>query len=427
VTFRRLAAWSAVVLTGLLAAAGTAHAAVTPFSASYAALGSGSSCTEQKPIEGNEPAGGGRHPVLVYLHATGGEIGGGDWKAITEQAAQRGFVAAAPTYASLSTGGSPARIDDHAHCIFGDASSASALSVVCSRPTADCGKGVVVAGHSQGGMIAGRAANHAAGVSAAFIMSVPGPAIASALAVPAGTRKLPNSRVRAVVGARDVTSGYASINAITGRSCTTNDCLAADGSGWYAVQDSEVEDGEADHCFFHVGGCYNSFKPADPGWLGPSKWGLRSALDFLERFTSGSGTGSGGDSSGSGQTGGGSGGTSGTGGGGGAGAAPSASGGRIRAARVIGRRVTVRHGRVKLHLVCPDQPASTGRVWVRTRAGRLLGSRTFTCAAGGGRRTITLRVKGSHGALRAAKLSVTVRMRVAGSGSRRSVRTVVAR
>jgi hypothetical protein len=281
-------------------------------------------------------------------------------------------------------------------------------------------------------MIAGRAANHAAGISAAFIMSVPGPAIAPALAVPLGTRKLPDSRVRAVVGARDVTSGYASLNAITGRSCTTNDCLAADGSGWYAVQDSEVEDGEADHCFFQVGGCFNFYKPVDPidpGWLGPSRWGLRSALDFLERFVTGTGTVSGGDGGGSDQTGGsgGSAGTSGTSGGDSGGASLRTAAPRTRAARVIDRRVTVRHGRVKLHLVCPDQRAGAGRVWVRTKTGRLLGSRTFTCTTGGGRRTVGLRVKGSRAALRAAKLSVTVRVRVAGSVSRRSVRAVVAR
>ena len=44
---------------------------------------------------------------------------------------------------------------------------------------------------------------------------------------------------------------------VTGHTCTTtNNCFSADGSGWYAVQDSEVFDGEADHCFhFYSGGC----------------------------------------------------------------------------------------------------------------------------------------------------------------------------
>lgn len=102
------------------------------------------------------------------------------------------------------------------------------------------------------------------------------------LAPPRGSRVLPDAALRMTVGRRDIVN-YDTVNAITGRSCSTPNCLGADGSGWYAVQDAEVADGAADHCFHFIsGGCYGRQAPFDPGWRPGSRlpWALDPALEW---------------------------------------------------------------------------------------------------------------------------------------------------
>ena len=222
--------------------------------------------------------------MFVYVHAHSGDFAT-EWRIVAQEAARLGFVAVAPRYTSLLTVTKPG-VEGHGRCIFGTQPT-SALSKICARADADCSKGVVVSGLSLGATIAARAANFAPQVRAASLIGTFQSFETWMLAPPNGTRALPNNALRMTFGRRDVTN-YETVNALTGQACSTPNCLAADGSGWYAVQDSEVADGSADHCFhFYAGGCYGVEEPFDPGWRPPSRlpWALDPALEWARSRT----------------------------------------------------------------------------------------------------------------------------------------------
>src|SRR3954451_13491878 len=106
---------------------------------------------------------------------------------------------------------------------------------------------------------------------------------------PSGTRALPGSALRIVDGLADVPPDRRDeLNDVTGQSCDTAafDCLAPDGSGWYVVQNDQVANGLADHCFFMGGSDWTSCTPTpafDPTWLTSTTepWALQPALDWL--------------------------------------------------------------------------------------------------------------------------------------------------
>jgi pimeloyl-ACP methyl ester carboxylesterase len=257
-------------------------------------------CTESQPIYGSEPAAAGTYPVLLYMHGTYADWGGNqEGQRVVALAAAQGFVAPAPTYDSWLTL-SPNGVDRHAQCMFSPAASANAVAQVCARAKADCSRGILVAGFSQGGAIAARAANFSGDVRAAWVMGVSGPAISAALAAPAGTRVLPDDRVRIDVGEADVdttdaTTGKVTgmqlnaLNAVSGSGCSTPSCLRPDGSGYYVVQNSDVADGVADHCYWQSVATQNPANSCvwtptfDPGFPPPSTkpWSLPANLDWL--------------------------------------------------------------------------------------------------------------------------------------------------
>src|ERR1700744_4081106 len=124
--------------------------------------------------------------------------------------------------------------------MFSQKASTNVISYACSLPEADCSGGVGVSGFSQGGAIAVVAANYDSRVKAAWVMGVNGPTPAMGLAPPAGTRVLPDDKIRDDLGQLDVTGGGGSpldtsaLTALTGDSCgTTYNCLQPDGSGYY--------------------------------------------------------------------------------------------------------------------------------------------------------------------------------------------------
>jgi len=259
------------------------------------------SCTYSQQIYGSEPAAPGRYPVMLYMHGTLADSGANvEGQGIVESAAAHGFLAAAFTYDSwvVST---PVAVDGNAKCMFSPGSNGNALAQVCARPKADCSRGVVVAGFSAGGAIAVRARNFAPQVRAAWVMGVNGPVIEEALAAPAGTRALPNERLRINVGrsdveVRDPTTGQVSgidltaLNKLTGLSCSTSPCLRSDGSGYFVVEHSEVADGVADHCYWlsvspEIPSNSCTYTPTfDPGFRPPSTtpWSLITNLDWLQ-------------------------------------------------------------------------------------------------------------------------------------------------
>lgn len=245
-------------------------------------------CTQSQPIYGSEPSAPGRYPVLVYLHGILADWGGNvEGRRVAELAARQGFVTAAFTFESWvvnSIGG----IDGNARCMFSPGSSGNALANICARPKADCSRGVVVAGFSAGGAIAARARNFAPQVRAAWLLGVNGPAMSEALAAPAGSRALPNNRIRMFVGRSDV-GDLTALNRLTGRNCSASPCVGPDGSGYYVVQHSEVADGVADHCWWQsvnpvvpTNSC--TWSPTfDPGFVPPSgaPWSLTANLNWL--------------------------------------------------------------------------------------------------------------------------------------------------
>jgi hypothetical protein len=108
-----------------------------------------------------------------------------------------------------------------------------------------------------------------------------------------GSRALSSARLRAVNGEADgfmggnETSVRGQLQELTGRSCSTPSCLAADGSGWYIVKHAEVSDGNAEHCYMRAtGGCNGSQNSLDQKWLnGTYNWSADPNLQWLSGYT----------------------------------------------------------------------------------------------------------------------------------------------
>ena len=248
---------------------------------------------------GNEPTQAGKYPVYVFLHGTYAAYNGPEAAVFTSHMANRGFVAASVHYddfAAFTNNG----LNKNSACIFRESNPSSAIAKLCSRPKADCSKGIVVSGFSQGAAIALRARNQDARVRGAYLLGMNeessvenGARLQSATAMPAGSRQLPNERIRIIDGASDApVDRRDELNLQTGAACAvmSSDCLNPNtGAGWYVVQDSQVADGVADHCYFHGGGggawgCKVN-PPFDPTWLTSSTqpWALEPSLNWLAR------------------------------------------------------------------------------------------------------------------------------------------------
>jgi hypothetical protein len=272
------------------------------FSGSYASersiWGGVRDCANVKPFIGSEPDINGRFPVFVYLPPPVIPYDGAESRPIIDAAMRKGFVAASVPIAEWQ--GYADGIDGNSRCIFDTTSSRSLLAQLCARPKADCSQlGVVVSGFSEGAAVAIRARNHDPRVRAAYLLGFNeardwwGNTDRWRMSVvpPAGTRVLPNDRIRIVDGMDDApVDRRDELNDQTGRMCavTSFDCLAADGSGWYVVQHSQVADGYSDHYYFHEWRPAYS-PPFDPTWIGSTTapWALQPNLDWLRRLTQG--------------------------------------------------------------------------------------------------------------------------------------------
>lgn len=268
----------------------------TAFTATYTGQGSGSSvCGATFNITGQEPSGAGTFPVFIYTIGTGESATNASATAAVASMAGRGFVAATVAYNSGTFSGC-STISGKARCIFNGGSATSALSRLCARPKADCSKGVVVGGFSQGAVIATLARNFDSRVQAAWGM---GDGVQYSIfnltsCMGNGNRTLPSSRLRAVDGERDQFIGpnagnvRSQFQTLTGLSCGTGtNCLQANGSGWYIVQNAQVGDGSADHCYMRrTGDCGGSQNSLDAAWqTGTDPWTMNANLDWLNTFT----------------------------------------------------------------------------------------------------------------------------------------------
>jgi hypothetical protein len=269
----------------------------TGFTATYTGQGSGAStCNSTFNITGQEPSTTGTFPVFIYMVGTSETFTNASATAAVAGMASRGYVAATVAYNSGTFSGC-STISGKARCIFNPASSTSAISTLCARAKADCTKGVVVGGFSQGAVMATLAKNFDNRVEAAWGM---GDGVIYSIfnltsCMANGNRALPSNRLRVVDGEKDQFIGPTASNVrsqfqtLTGLSCGTSafECLQSNGSGWIIVQNAQIGDRSADHCYMRrTGDCSGSQTSLDQNWqTGADAWELNANLDWLTGFT----------------------------------------------------------------------------------------------------------------------------------------------
>jgi predicted esterase len=233
--------------------------------------------------------------VFIYTVGTTETWDNGQAMAAVAEMAAKGFVAAAVQYDS-SAFGTCSQILSKASYIYNSGSSNSAVAKLCARAKADCSKGVVTAGFSQGSIIAINARNYDSRVRAAYGMGAhnyySGYTMNSCMN--AGSYTLNKNNVRIVNGEVDAFPGgtastvRSSSQSVAGKTCssTSYECLNSNGSGWIMVRNSAVGDGQADHCYQRAtAGCSGSQNSLDNAWRnGSANWGVKANLTWLAGF-----------------------------------------------------------------------------------------------------------------------------------------------
>lgn len=271
--------------------------AQTNFASTYnGASTTGGSCSMSYSIAGVEPSGTGPYPVFIYLVGTSETYNNAAAMAAVNDMAGKGYIAATVDYAA-SQFGTCSVLSGKSSCVFNPNSALSAVSQLCSRAKADCSKGIVVGGFSQGSILALLAKNYDARVQAAYGIGMSNVYSAYDLStcVSNGKRSLPSDRLRAVDGERDNFAGgtqsavQSSLQNVTGLTCAAGStaCTTANGSGWIIVKNSQVEDGSADHCYMRASGdCFGSQNSLDGNWNnGTANWSKDANLQWLTNFT----------------------------------------------------------------------------------------------------------------------------------------------
>ncbi|HJV50344.1 MAG TPA: hypothetical protein VJ652_02730 [Noviherbaspirillum sp.] len=293
--FRNLIVAGAL-LSGVLLS-GVAWSQTTAFAATYnGASVFGGSCGSTYNISGVEPSATGTYPLFIYMVGTSESYNNAAAMAAVNAMAAKGYVAASVDYAT-SQFGNCSVLSSKSSCIFSPNSSVSAVSQLCSRAKADCSKGIVVAGFSQGSVLALLAKNYDARVQASYGMGMSNVYATYNLSscVSDGNRTLQSDRLRAVDGERDNFAGglqsavQSSLQNVTGMACKSGSyaCLNRNGSGWIIVKNTQVADRSADHCYMRKSGdCLGSQNSNDAGWeAGSDNWELNANLQWLTNFT----------------------------------------------------------------------------------------------------------------------------------------------
>lgn len=271
--------------------------AQTSFAGMYNGAGtSGGTCSSSYAISGVDPAGTGPFPVFIYLVGTSETYTNATAMAAVNAMAAKGYVAATIDYAA-SQFGTCSVLSAKSSCAFNPNSTLSAVSQICSRAKADCSKGIVVGGFSQGSVLALLAKNFDARVQAVYGTGMSNVYSTYDLSscVSNGNRTLPSDRLRAVDGERDNFAGgtqagvQSALQKVTGRTCTAGSysCMNANSSGWVIVKNSEVRDASADHCYTRASGdCFGSQNSVDSNWnTGAASWAKDPNLQWLTNFT----------------------------------------------------------------------------------------------------------------------------------------------
>jgi hypothetical protein len=287
-----LRAGFALVVTTLT----TAAFAQTSFSATYKG-GSTSSCGTTFSIAGKEPTASGKYPVYIHIGGTGEPYNGAWASAAVDAMAAKGFVAATVQYDNGSFG-TCTTISTRAKCIFNGANANSAIAKLCARAKADCSKGVVTGGLSQGSIISVLSGNYDSRIRASMGQGT-GSTYTIAYNLEScmanGKHTTPGDRLRIINGERDMFVGGTEAIArsqatlVTGRSCPlATECFGSNGSGWAVVKDYQVNDLYADHCFMGLG-TYGAqctgIAAVDTNYrYGSGAWALPATTNWLKSF-----------------------------------------------------------------------------------------------------------------------------------------------
>jgi len=290
----------AVIRTGIALAFGLAavHAgAQTKFTMSYKG-GSTSACNTTKSINGAEPSAPGKYPVYVHIGGTGESYTSNWSNAAVNNAAANGFVAASIQYDNSSFG-TCATISQRAQCMFNPGNLNSAIAKLCSRAKADCSKGIVTGGLSQGSIISVLSRNFDSRIRASMGQGAGATYTAAynlASCVADGKHAQPGDRLRIINGEADLFVGGTQAKAaasgalVTGVNCGpgVQSCLQPNGSGYYVVKNNQVLDGQADHCFMGYGGvvgvqCSGLLVDANYQY-GSGAWALNPTINWLKSF-----------------------------------------------------------------------------------------------------------------------------------------------
>ncbi len=252
-----------------------------------------------RDLGGYEPDEPGTYPVFVWTAGTGCDWWETSGRYITEHMATRGFVAVSVDYNNVEYTYTCGEVNAKTASVFDSDEQDSAISVICAREKADCGKGIVTAGYSQGAHLANRAADHNEDVRATLPLG-------NGIAVDQWQDLTPclgientaitSDRIRSIVGETDehfgvspdgLGNGHPGVREqqeiTTGASCGDDafDCIGEDGSGWYIVQAHETGWGYGGHGFF----LSKTIPGFDPNFEeGTDPWCLGPSLDWLAGF-----------------------------------------------------------------------------------------------------------------------------------------------
>ena len=279
-------------------------------------------CDRAMNIVGSEPAEPGRYPVAIFLVGTSGIFDGpGIVEHVLPALTKQGFVAASLQYENSTLFGAAQNCSlyqDNAECMvrndadYVDGERRSAIAQLCGRAKADCSKGVVVLGHSQGGMTALQTFRFTPATPPAdepmpkLVAAAPmGVGAAGYLAgirvinldacMTADTIVADKSKLLIVNGEHDryfsvpgvePAGNQVPLETVTGRHCAVPswDCRGATGDGWVLVQPSELTTGLAVHDYMHDHGADPATPFAEPNWISPdttAPWGLYSTARWL--------------------------------------------------------------------------------------------------------------------------------------------------
>jgi hypothetical protein len=215
--------------------------------------------------------------------------------AFVSQMAARGFLAATVQYNNNESVQTCSTYTPRAQGIYDVNRSTSAARVLCSLSQANCSKGIVTSGISQGGFMAVLAGNYNPNVKAAYALTMSDFALNANISYPCvdkPTTVIPANRLTIVNGVADpLFGGQQPVENVSGYTCPSGStqCWSPDGNGagWYIVQNSQNKNGIAGHCYFmDVRNPTSCVGIGDPSWLPPAgyNWSLGSNLDWLATF-----------------------------------------------------------------------------------------------------------------------------------------------